>query len=489
MIAIYARVSTEEQAVHGAGLAAQIAACRERVPEGAEVEEFVDAGVSGMTLDRPALQALRRRVADGAVHRIIILDPDRLSRRLAHQLLLTEEWERAGVTLEFVNFEWQDTPEGRLFYSLRGAVAEFEREKIRERTRRGWLAKARQGQLVAGMQRYGYAYDPQTKAVREDPETADVVRRIFRWAAEQRWSTGRIARQLARDGVPAPRGGHWWRDTVSKILRNPAYMGVAYVHRYDAAHHNRERPQDEWIAVPVPAIVDEDTWLRAREVVYHYRKFWKGRQSLPLLLRRLVVCGRCGRPMSTNVRIEKGATYLYYFCPHRYPRRFGGADAPPPCTMPWVRAEPVDQEVWATVTRWLRASPDEWAAIGEAVLADRDDDMASQVEALERDLRRVERARQRLIGMVARDVIGEDEAEPELRRLRSEAAEIEARLAAARRRRPSFADRLQAVLARVDEAIDALPFDERQAVVRELVERVTLDVDDDGPRVTITFRA
>ena len=132
MIAIYARVSTDEQALHGASLMTQVAECRKHIgPTTETIIEFIDPGESGITLDRPQLVALREQIGHGVIQRLVILDPDRLSRKLVHQLLLTEEFERAGVSLEFVNFEWEQTPEGRLFYSLRGAVAEFEREKIR----------------------------------------------------------------------------------------------------------------------------------------------------------------------------------------------------------------------------------------------------------------------------------------------------------------------------------------------------------------------
>ena len=145
--AVYARVSTEEQAQHGYSLAEQKDSCKQRAKElgATEILEFADEGISGATLDRPGLEGLRDSIKEGIIDLIVLRDPDRLSRKLAHQLILTEEFEKAGVRLEFLDFTWQDSPEGKLFYNLKGAVAEYEREKIKERMIRGKNQKARQG--------------------------------------------------------------------------------------------------------------------------------------------------------------------------------------------------------------------------------------------------------------------------------------------------------------------------------------------------------
>src|SRR5687768_12197958 len=127
MIAIYCRVSSEEQA-EKFGLAAQIRELRARVPQGVAAAEFVD-DVSGATLDRPALTRLREAVRAKTVTRVLVHDPDRLARRLALQLLLLEEFEKAGACVEFVTMAREHTPEGRLLLNVRGVIAEFEREK------------------------------------------------------------------------------------------------------------------------------------------------------------------------------------------------------------------------------------------------------------------------------------------------------------------------------------------------------------------------
>ena len=478
MIAIYARVSTEEQAVHGASLESQIQFCREHVGLTSEtIQEFVEAGESGATLDRPQLSHLRQLIAQGQISRLVIYDPDRLSRRLVHQLLLTDEFERAGVSLDFVNFDWEQTPEGRLFYSLRGAISEFEREKIRERTRRGWMTKARRGQLVAGMQRYGYRYDSQTKTVQEDPETAAVVREIFRLAAEEHLSTGQIAQALARRHIKPPRGTVWWRDTVSKILRNPAYTGLAYVHQYDSGSHNRLREPDQWIAIEVPAIVDPALWAQARHVIYHYQKTWKGRQELPMLLRRVVYCGRCGHLMSTNVRTVKGISYRYYFCSHRYARKYPDtSDAHSvSCTMPWIPAQPVEDAVWKDVV-FLLDNPTAWQTAQEMASSPREHDRTPIVQ----DLQRVRRSRSRLLELVRKELITLEDAERDLKALKKEETRLQEAQARQQAAQPSLPAIAQDLRKAMGPDLSALPWEARREIILRLIEKITLTMDATG---------
>jgi len=96
--AIYVRVSTEDQG-KGFSIPTQIEACQKLAErEGYTVPEahvLIDEGISGTTMDRPALRRLRELVQTQAIVAAIVYDPDRLSRNLGHQLLLAEEFERA----------------------------------------------------------------------------------------------------------------------------------------------------------------------------------------------------------------------------------------------------------------------------------------------------------------------------------------------------------------------------------------------------------
>src|SRR5206468_3539083 len=125
------------------------------------VEAFADDGYSGASLERPALARLREGVRARRWDVVLVHAPDRLARRLALQLLLLDEFKRAGAAVEFVTTPSEDTPEGRLLLNISGVISEFEREKIKARTLAGKLAKARAGQVVTpGNFPYGYRPDP-----------------------------------------------------------------------------------------------------------------------------------------------------------------------------------------------------------------------------------------------------------------------------------------------------------------------------------------
>ena len=157
-IALYARVSSEQQ-TRGNTVASQLAALREQVSAaGLTVEpddEFVDEGYSGTTLLRPALERLRDVAAAGVVDQVHVLAPDRLARRCAYQVLLVEEFRRAGAEVVFANRPIGSSAEDDLLLQVQGMIAEYERAKILERSRRGRRHAARSG-LVSALGKVPY---------------------------------------------------------------------------------------------------------------------------------------------------------------------------------------------------------------------------------------------------------------------------------------------------------------------------------------------
>lgn len=300
LIAIYARVSTEEQAKHGFGIAAQIRACKE-MAKGEDVLVFSDEGVSGETLNRPALEELRQEIGVGRISTVICLDPDRLSRKLLHQLLLTEEWERLGVELCFVNGDYSKTPEGNLFYALRGAISEFEKAKITERMCRGRREKARQGRVLRDFSIYGYDFDSDREQLVINHTEARIVCQIFAWFLNPppgiRGMAG-IARALTSAGIPTKRGApKWHRQVVRQILANRTYIGEFYQNKWDASVGKvRLRPQEEWILIPCPAIIDRLTFARSQLLLAQSRRRSAG-NGPRYLLSGLLRCSSCGAPM------------------------------------------------------------------------------------------------------------------------------------------------------------------------------------------------
>src|SRR3989442_398815 len=161
-VAMYARVSSDQPA-EAQTIASQVAALRERVAaEGfvlPEAMQFLDEGYSGATLIRPALERLRDVIAAGAVDRVYVHSPDRLARKYAYQVLLVEEFRRAGVEVIFLNRALGQRPKCYLLLQVQGMIAEYERAKIMERHRRGKRHAARTGAVnVLSGAPYGYRY-------------------------------------------------------------------------------------------------------------------------------------------------------------------------------------------------------------------------------------------------------------------------------------------------------------------------------------------
>jgi site-specific DNA recombinase len=316
--AIYVRVSTEDQG-KGFSIPTQIEACHKLADrEGytvLEVHVLIDEGISGTTMDRPQLRKLRDLVNARAIVAIAVYDPDRLSRNLGHQLLLAEEFERAGVKLLIVSHPMEQGPEGWLFFQMRGALAEYDRAKILERLKRGLVGRAKAGHVSGGSVAFGYHYIREEHGGRWeiDEEEAAVVRRIFQLCLEG-MPTRAIARLLTQERVPSKRDRHpgfaghkaagvgeWHANTVHKLLRYEGYIGRMYYNKKKAAGKTRraDRPRDEWVEVRVPAIIADEVFQGVQAQLAHNKALaQRNRKYDYLFVGGRLRCGRCGRAMT-----------------------------------------------------------------------------------------------------------------------------------------------------------------------------------------------
>ena len=236
-VALYARVSSEQQS-EAKTVESQVADLRAKIAARGETlgteQEFVDDGYSGATLIRPALERLRDVIAAGGIDRLYVHCPDRLARNYAHQVLLLDEFTRAGVEVVFLNREVGQTPEDQLLLQVQGMIAEYERAKILERSRRGKRHGAQVGSVsVLSCAPYGYRYVNKQDSGGEARfdiilEEARVVRQIFAWVGRDRCTIGEVQRRLNQAKEQTRTGKTVWdRATIWGILKNPAYKGEA----------------------------------------------------------------------------------------------------------------------------------------------------------------------------------------------------------------------------------------------------------------------
>ena len=480
---IYARVSTDEQG-DNFSLPSQIDACRTYATErGMQVVAELQDVQSGAVLERPGLARARELAHQRQIDAVIVYSLDRLSRNVAHTLLLRDELTEAGVTLHTcTRGQASDTPEGRMFDTLESAFAEYERLKIRERMMRGKRQKAANGQVVGeGAAPYGYRLEGSKRDRRLVivPEEAEIVKMIYRWRVIDGTSVCEIARRLNDMGAPPPsvvnphsigayRRKHadacWTKNTVNRILANPTYAGS--VAQYDAI-------------VTTPAIIDQETFELARIAAQQAKEQARRNTKHPYLLRGRVRCAVSGYAMCGHSSAKDGRTYRYYRA-----QKPGGRALN---TCLWeTRAEPLEQAIW----QWVVSLLDE-TTIREAISAARAADADRRAEY---DRRRtaiidaIERLRgqvDRLIDAYTQGVIDREEltrqAEPRRSQMKALQQELDALTASA----SAITEETETLLIETarqirEELATNVDDDVRRAIIDAMDVRVTLERCDDG---------
>ena len=206
---VYSRVSTDAQERDGTSLDSQERACAEFAAElGWQVVQCIRDAGSGALLERDGLNELRAALRQGEANAVVAYAVDRLSRSQNHIGILFDEFDSAGVTMEFVTERFEDTAVGRFILAARAFIAEVEREKIVERTTRGKAERARSGRIpqATGRGLYGYHYDRASGHRVVNDEQAFVVRRIFEDFAAGGSIVG-ITNALNEEATPTYTGG------------------------------------------------------------------------------------------------------------------------------------------------------------------------------------------------------------------------------------------------------------------------------------------
>ncbi len=505
--AIYARVSSEQQKEEKT-IASQTAALVEFAKsEGYSVPDewiFEDEGYSGASLVRPGLERVRDLAAEGQIQAVLALAPDRLSRRYAYQVLLIEELARHGVETVFIKAPQTGTPEDQLLLQFQGIIAEYERAQILERSRRGKRHRAKQGEIsVLSGAPYGYRYVRKTEeqaAYYEVIEAeAQVVHQVYELYTVSALSIGAIARQLNEQSVPTRKAAaRWCRSTIWAMLRNPAYRGMACFGKTQTAMRqrtnnrtlrrrggvpirnsaNHELGRDQWIEVPVPAVVGEDTFALAQERLESNKKHASRRTIEPSILQGLVHCRHCGYALYRTSTRSSARKIYYYRCLGSDAWRYEGKAK---CDQRPIRLDLLEHIVWHEIVRLLEDPTLIQAELDRRLEAARNSSPAKrQQETLTRDLTQARKRMDRLLTAYQEDLLSLDELRrrmPVLRQreqsLQGELQSLSAQLAdqAAYLR---LAESLSAFLARLHSTAQTLDVRDRQRITRLLVKEVVV---------------
>jgi site-specific DNA recombinase len=286
------------------------------------IKEYIDGGITGTLLERPALKQLRQDAKTNLFDRIYFHAADRIAREAAHQTIIIDELLKRGKQITIGGKDYKENPENKLTLNMLGIFSEYERAKIIERTTRGRLHKLRMGEMTSNGRRiYGYNYvkktssAPATLAINE--EQAAIVRSIFEMFANGNYGLVTISRYLEERGITTRAGRlNWDRGQIKSMLKNGRYTGTRYYNRITkATEGNREgkqvirgkwvyRDRAEWIAVSVPPIIPRELFDNVQEKLRRHEE----RYCTPVthyLLSGLVQCGVCGCRCSSSRRYHK----------------------------------------------------------------------------------------------------------------------------------------------------------------------------------------
>lgn len=499
-VAVYARVSTTRQAQAQTieqQLDRLVAAVTERGWTLDERHVYRDDGYSGAGLGRPGLDCLRDHAALAEVDLVVVTAPDRLARNYVHQVLLLDELGRNGCQVEFLDRPMSQDPHDQLLLQIRGAVAEYERTLIAERMRRGRQAKLRAGTLLPWTTPpFGYRLDPErprdAAGVRVERAEAVLVAQLFDWYLEPQATVYRLAKRLTDLQVATPTGKPRWNAaSVRGILPNPAYAGRALTNRTRVVPARRRRsallpvgpgeshaprPQEDWIAVPVPAIVSEETFARVQAKLDTNQQSAARNTRHEYLLRALVSCGRCR--LSCTVR-QTQAGYRYYLCRGRTDAlRVARGQR---CGARYTPAGQLDELVWADLCALL-ADPAQVAcalerARGGAWLPQ---ELQARQATLRQALGQLERQQQRLLDAYLAEVLALaefDRKRQELDRRRATLAAQQRQLDAIAEQRlelRTVADGIEAFCQTVRSGLATATFAQRRLLVELLIDRVVV---------------
>lgn len=489
--ALYARVSTLQQ-VQEATIDSQIAQLDQYAQQqGYNLKPehyFIDEGVSGQGMHRPGLTRLRDVALRGPFTVILCLSPDRLSRNLGIQQLLLAEWAQLQIEVIFSQRPRPaKTPQDVLLLNIEGAFAEYERAVICDRMRRGRRHSLRQGRSAPYPAPYGYHFVPATSQQGsrwlKNEAQAVVVGQIYGWYTDEQLKIGDIVTRLNEQKTPGPSGKGWCYSTVRHILCQPAYTGTAY---YGRCHRDysrvglprrsgsgrlqyprpKERPAEEWIAIMVPAILDESTWQEAQERRAMNAKMAARHSQRNYLLRSLLRCGICQHTLYG--RTQSGR--VSYYCPAGGKKRDLGVPRHH-CT---IGAEVIDPLVWEALANLLR-QPD---LIGEAWETHRHAQTPSALQTTrwQQRHRLLQQQQQRLVDAYQAGVISLDDLTERQNKIVQELQTLATRLAATDIAAATKIS-LQQFTAQIERALQSTDARTQQDAIRLLIERIIVKDD------------
>lgn len=488
---IYARVSTEDQA-DNYSFDTQVAACQKYadINEIKVIDQYME-DISGITVNRPKMNQILARAKEREFEVLICYTLDRFARDFVPQYLLETELRRNGVKIEYVMQHFDGTPMSDAFKDMLITFAKLERRMISERMTRGKVGKARSGKvpgLGRGQPKYGFNYVDGMYEVNEDQ--ARIILLIFHWYTVERIGATSIAKRLSEMCIPTqldllpdnkikgkPYG--WWSATVvDSILRDETYAGHYFYNktiRVDGK--SKKRPREEWIEVPVPAIVDEATFgLAQRQRKTNKRASIRHTKNFYLMQYRMT-CKTCGGSIGVGFtrNRQKDGYYYYYRCSGQVNHL--QLDFKTKCRG-YIRVELIDDIVWEAVREFLKDP--ERIRTSLLTVSEQPDNAADRLADVEKEIANLRAQQGRLLdlyldGQVPRDLLDQRQQTLQSRLDSFEAMHLEL---VEQQRRVITPQRIESILeaiSRIQDGLDNATDKQKKAVMDMLEVAAYLD--------------
>ncbi|MHA6530949.1 recombinase family protein [Paenibacillus sp. BAC0078] len=514
--AIYPRVSTGMQAEEGYSLDNQVELCMNKAKEMNlaldTIKVYREEGFSGEDIDRPAMNELRQAINDHLIDRVIITHPDRLSRDLTDKLFLCREFEARDVQLIFVDTEYQNTPEGQLFFNLMSVIAQYELSLIKKRTVRGRLTAVEKDKKIMPMRCPPFGYDWVKGQLIINQTEAEYVRKVYDWYLNDNMTMREIGDKLFDIGASPKRStsGNWGASSIGRMLSSEIYIGRYYYNRRKVKKLKGQRTRtgkpkktytvrdrSEWILVEIEPIVSEELFEQARQQrIKNYTR--SGNLHFDYLLKSLIRCGHCGRKWSgttysgrRNKVTDSRLKYRCYRCPNVSPKVYGVVH---PCPTRSIRAEILEEFIWDMVMGALSNPEDYIERLGGQV-QEIVEELLISAGIFKNQIDEKRKETEKLKIMFRRDVITEDELTTESHKLMKEINDLQSQLGlyegqikVHREQHFSRGKNLKAV-ERINEFINSkgaeLTYEEKRFIIETLIDEIVLKSEGDVLNVSI----
>lgn len=498
LIAVYARVSTARQEEEGT-IQTQLSAIKDHADENGYtiVKIYQDDGWSGDILARPSLDQLRMDAKQKKWEAVLFYDPARLARRYSYQELVIDEMRELGIEVLFTTRLPPKNEEEKILYGVTGLFAQYERAKIAERFRLGKVRKAKEGHIILTEGSYGYKFITKT-AERQgyleiDEKEAKVVKMIFSWVDREGLTVRAVVRRLQELGIRPRKSkkGIWNTSTLSTLLKNKTYIGEGHfgasyavvperplkkeAYRKIRKTSRRMKPEEEWIKIPTPAIIDKELFERVQQRLRDNFALCIRNKKNEYLLSGKIYC-TCGRRRTGEGPMH--GKHLYYRCTDR----IFSHPLPPKCQEAGINARIVDNLVWKKISSFMK-SPEKIRAEASKWIKNRKQEtpvFVEPVESLYKELDKLKKEEERYInaygsGVITLEQLQERTADikEKISSLRGQIIYIEQQKKQAEEITMPSEEELNAFCKNARNMLNYLNFKVKQKIIRELIEKVT----------------